>query len=215
MVKVLVVGYSTTDPDLKALRSAIVSSGGSVYYKYISVEGVYALLPAASVVGIAQRTDVESMSPNRMTVRTRSMLESITGSYEARGPGSVVSPGVDGSGVGIAFLDSGIMATHRAFLANNGSSRVKRSVDFRKLSDAQLLGPLDWQGGYDFSKQIYPGSSGQTLLENTINSAGASFPDPLGHGTIVASLAAGASFAAPLDPTAVAPAGNTASACST
>jgi len=164
MMKVLVMGYSTSDPDLKSLRSAIVSSGGSVYYKYISVEGLYALLPAARVIDIARRQDVQSISPNRLTVRTRSLIESVTGSYEARGAGAVVSPGVDGSGVGIAFLDSGIMPSHQAFLGDNGLSRVKRSVDFQKLSDAQLLGPLDWVGGYDLSKQIFPGSAGELAL---------------------------------------------------
>ena len=67
------------------------------------------------MVDIARRSDVQSISPNRPTVRTRSLLESATGSYEARGAAAVINPGVDGSGVGIAFLDSGIMASHRAF----------------------------------------------------------------------------------------------------
>src|SRR6185312_16200244 len=154
-------------------------------------DAVYALLPASQVLAIARRSDVQSISPNRMTVRTRSLIESITGSYESRGAGAVVAPGVDGSGVGIAFLDSGIMASHHAFLGDNGLSRVKRSVDFQKISDAQMLGALDWKGGYDFSKQIFPGSAGQLALEATIASNGASFLDPLGHGTVVASLAAG------------------------
>ena len=42
MVKVLVLGYGTADPDLANLRRAIVAAGGSVYYRYISVTGVSA-----------------------------------------------------------------------------------------------------------------------------------------------------------------------------
>src|SRR6185437_7439996 len=140
MVKVLVIGFSTVDPDLTGLRSAIVSAGGSVYYKFISVNAVYALLPASRVVTIAQRSDVESISPNRLTVRTRSLVQSVSGSYESNGAGAVVTPGVDGTGVGIAFLDSGIMATHKAFLGAGGASRVKRSVDMMNDSDVALHG---------------------------------------------------------------------------
>jgi len=205
LVKVLVISAPTTDPDLTSLRSAIVGVGGSVYQKFISVNGVYALLPASRVLSIAQRGDVESISPNRMTVRTRSMLQSVTGSYESSGNGAVVSPGVDGSGVGIAFLDSGIMSTHAAFSGSWSGSRVKRSVDFQKITDSQLLGSRDWQGGYDFSNRIYPGSSALATLESLINSAGVGFQDPLGHGTIVASIAAGSDFYGTVDSTGIAP----------
>jgi len=47
MVKVLVISQSTADPDLVNLRRAIVNMGGSVYYRYISVSGVSAVLPAS------------------------------------------------------------------------------------------------------------------------------------------------------------------------
>src|SRR6478736_5736078 len=61
MVKVLVMGVPTVDPDLVALRQAITAAGGSVYYRYISVTGVSAMLPASRVVDIARRSDVESI----------------------------------------------------------------------------------------------------------------------------------------------------------
>src|SRR6185437_6050378 len=151
---------------------AIVSAGGSVYYKFISVNAVYALLPASRVVTIAQRIDVESISPNRLTVRTRSLVQSVSGSYESNGAGAVVTPGVDGTGVGIAFLDSGIMATHKAFLGAGGASRVKRSVDMMNDSDVALHGAKEWVGGFDYSKQLVPGSAGRATFESTINSTG-------------------------------------------
>ena len=96
MVKVLVMAHSTADPDLVNLRRAIVSAGGTVYYRYISVGGVSAVLPASQVLNIARRNDVESVSPNRMTARTRSLVESTSGASMLRGAGT--DPNYDGSG---------------------------------------------------------------------------------------------------------------------
>jgi len=174
MVKVLVMARPTVDPDLQSLRSAIVSAGGSVYYRYISVNGVAAVVPASRLSDIARRSDVESISPNRMTARTGSLLEKATGAAGVRGAGTASNPTIDGSGVGIAFLDSGIMATHKAFAGSSGS-RVKKSVDFGRADPLQLLGSYEWRGGYDHSKSFYPGSSFQRQLEAIVNTLG-------GHG---------------------------------
>jgi hypothetical protein len=68
---------------------------------------------------------------------------------------------------------------------------VKKSVDFTKVNESTLLSSQDWKGGSDYSKSIYPGSSTLAWLESQINNAGAAFRDPYGHGTLVASIAAG------------------------
>ena len=78
MVQVLIVGNGS-DPDMVSLRAAVVANGGSVFMRYASVTALSALLPAAKVKTIAARADVTSISPNRPTVRTASLLESITG----------------------------------------------------------------------------------------------------------------------------------------
>src|SRR5947209_3669972 len=130
LVKVLVLAKPTVDSDLEDLRRAIVNANGSVYYRYISVGGVAALLPASRVLDIARRTDVESISPNRVTARTKSLVQTVTGVGEV--PKSASLGTVDGTGIGIAFLDSGIMSSHGAFRGPNGS-RVKRSVDMGNL----------------------------------------------------------------------------------
>jgi len=168
MAKVLVIARPGVDPDLAYVRGAVVAAGGTVYYRFISVNGVLAMLPVSRVMDIAARTDVDSISPNRLTARTKSLLEKATGAADARGPGSSLD--VDGTGVGIAFLDSGIMSSHAAFAGAIGS-RVKKSVDLTKVNESTLLGPLDWKGGYDFSKSIYPGSSTLASLESAINNA--------------------------------------------
>ncbi len=204
MVKVLVVAKPGVDPDLTPLRSAVVSAGGTVYYRYISVNGVLAMLPVSRVYDIAVRADVDSISPNRITARTTSLLEKAIGVTEFRGAGGALD--VDGTGVGIAFLDSGIMDAHRAFASGGllSGSRVKKSVDLTKANESALLGSNDWKGGSDYSKQIYPGSSTLAWLESVINSALSTNPDPYGHGTLVASIAAGRNISSSVDSTGVA-----------
>jgi subtilisin family serine protease len=203
MVKVLVLARNTSDPNLQDLRRAIVAAGGTVYYRYISVSGVSAVMPTAKLLDIARRADVETLSPNRITSRTMSLLEKATGVADL--PGTALD--VDGSGVGIAFLDSGIMSSHKAFAGNGAfaASRVKKSVDFNKINESSLLGANEWRGGSDYSRSIYPGSPALAGLESTLNSAGAAFQDPYGHGTLVASFAAGTSVASSVDSAGVAP----------
>ena len=202
LVKVLVIAEPGTDPELAGLRSAIVAAGGSVYYRYISVSGVLALLPANKVVEIARRGDVQSISPNRSTYRTQSLLEQTTGAATARATPATAD--VDGRGVGIAFLDSGIMASHRAFADANGGSRVKRSVDIGRAQSTGLLGLANWTKGVDYSRSMYPGTSGWSSFESAINVAGAFFQDPNGHGTLVASIAAGGPVPGAVESTGVA-----------
>jgi hypothetical protein len=79
MAKVLVIAKPGVDPDLSPLRGAVVAAGGTVYYRFISVNGVLAMLPVSRVMDIATRTDVDSISPNRLTARTKSLLEKATG----------------------------------------------------------------------------------------------------------------------------------------
>ena len=45
MVEVLIVSNST-DPNLTALRSAVIAKGRSVYFRYVSVAALLAILPA-------------------------------------------------------------------------------------------------------------------------------------------------------------------------
>ena len=113
MVKVLIVSNSS-DPDLASLRSNVLANGGSVYLRFVSVTAVSAMLPANEVAAIAARADVQSISPNRLTARTASVLETTVGALTPNvrssngSAGSLGYTGLDGAGVGIAVLDSGI-----------------------------------------------------------------------------------------------------------
>ena len=107
MVKVLVVSNST-DPDLVALRADVLAKGGSVYLRFVSVSAISAMLPANQVAAIAARTDVQGISPDRLTARTASTLEYMTGALTANVrtySSTNAYSGLDGTGVVIAVLD--------------------------------------------------------------------------------------------------------------
>jgi len=173
LVQVIIVADTSSDKSLAALRRAIVQAGGSVHRSFNSVSGISALLPANKVQQIAARSDVLSIAPNRLVARTASLLENETGSADARND----VPGIaslDGTGVTIAVLDSGIMSTHRAFLGKNGQSRILARADLTPAASQ------DWTLGVDTSSLI------------SVGSTTGNFDDPYGHGTLVASIAAGA-----------------------
>ncbi|MCC6867177.1 MAG: S8 family serine peptidase, partial [Burkholderiales bacterium] len=190
-VQVLVSAVSA-DPALGDLRAAIVAAGGSVYYAYRSTPALLAVLPASAVGFIAARSDVALVLPNRSAFRTASFLEDITGTAQTR----LANRGAyDGAGVGIAVLDSGIDPCHAAFggravgagEACLPSSRIGAAVDFTRLGASQRPNAVDWTQPRDltgldsrfFTQHLKAGGSGRAN------------PDAYGHGTHVASVAAG------------------------
>ena len=203
-VKALVVSQAG-DPDLVALRAAVMSAGGSVYMRYVSVAALSVMLPASQVNSLAARADVQSISPNRLTARTASLLEMSTGVTNVR-TGAGPYTGLDGTGVGIAVLDSGVLEHHGNLLAADGKTlRVKRAVDFQRVGDATLVGAKDWTPGIDASASLYPGSSTMAAYETKIDYLAINRPDLYGHGTHVASVAAGRGAYQAIDSTGIAP----------
>jgi len=136
---------------------------------------------------------VLSVSPNRAVHRTFSAVEEITGSAAAEVRGGAPANGLDGTGVGIAVLDSGVMREHRHFANANGVSRVRRNVD--------MLKSLMPDGAMGYA----PGSAAQQQYEALVASDTSVFQDPYGHGTHVASIAAGGGQYEAPDATGVAP----------
>jgi serine protease AprX len=144
-VKVLIVS-NADDAELTGLRSAVMAAGGSIYYRYSFVLALAALLPANKVGTIAARTDVQSISPNRLMTRAASTLETVTGAAAIRTTGTTLYSqisGMTGKGIGIAFLDSGISWQHAAFKDDGGASRVREAISFVKAGDAVRAGVRD------------------------------------------------------------------------
>ena len=210
-VKVLVIADSS-DPTLAALRADVLAKGGSVYMRYLSVNALSAMLPASAVGAIAARSDVQGISPNRLTARTASALEAITGtlSPDVRTyQGARKYSGLDGTGVGIAVLDSGIEKYHSNLLTADGLSfRVKAAVDFQKVGDATAVGVKDWAVGVDASAALTPGSATMANYESVIDAIRSNRADRYGHGSHVASIAAGRGVNPSKDATGIAPNAN-------
>src|SRR2546423_9446230 len=148
LVKVLVTA-DTDDQSLTALRSFVVSLGGSVYYNYASMRMVAVMVPVSRLPDLARRTDVASISPNRAVTRTASLLQLSTGAANA----SVANRRtLDGSGVGIAVVDSGIAYSHQSvsgtgLLGLLPPTRVRQAIDFVQVGKAGA----GWVGGLDLS----------------------------------------------------------------
>ena len=173
LVRVIIAVDPTGDKTLKALRKAVLDAGGSVHRHLQSLDQVVAMLPASMVDAIAARNDVVKVAPNRSLAATASLTEKVVGASDVRSLGTSGTT-LDGRGVGIAFLDSGIMSSHGAFAGSSGTSRVTARVD--------LVPP--------------PTTSTFTSgVDSTLNlvTTGSTAPakDPFGHGTLAASVAAG------------------------
>ncbi|MEO8806719.1 MAG: S8 family serine peptidase [Burkholderiaceae bacterium] len=209
-VKVLIVSNSD-DAALTTLRAAVMAAGGSIYYRYSSVLALAALLPANQVGAIAARSDVQSISPNRLMTRSASMIESVTGTAAIRTTGTTNyngTNGVTGNGIGIAVLDSGISWQHADFLGDGGASRVRESISFTKAGDAVRAGVTDWKTGIDVSGVLYPGSPTMMTYLANLQNGFAPKADRFGHGSHVAAVAAGRGAYQSVDTTGIAPNAN-------
>src|SRR5690242_160994 len=119
-------------PVTSALRSAITQAGGTIVRQFTSIDGLLAELPKSRLLDIAARDDVERLSADHLAQQSASHLEAATGTDVLRTykPLTDSFSGLDGSGVGIAILDSGIMGTHSEFTSLLGLvSRVTATTD--------------------------------------------------------------------------------------
>ena len=186
-VQVIVVS-NAADPEMTDLRAFVLKSGGSVLAHHSGIRALTVLMKANKVDALAQRDDVVSVSPNREVRRTASTLEAITGALTSNvrtGSTKTGYSGIDGTGIGIAVLDSGVMKPHDGFLDGNGATRVARNVDM--FNGAVVT----WTMGVDATASLPPGSAALSTYEAQINASNEVTQDPFGHGTHVAAVAAG------------------------
>src|SRR5215467_4393490 len=139
------------NPSDISIDSTIEYSGGNNIRKFRNFAVRVATLPAQAAANLADRSDVSYVSLNR-DVRPMGHLSSTTGADQVSAVDSGTGTSLDGTGIGIAIIDSGIDTDHQSFLDKSNGVRVVYSEDFT--------------------------TEGRT-------------DDPYGHGTHVASLAAG------------------------
>jgi hypothetical protein len=108
-------------------------------------------LPARAIEALAAHSELSFISPDRESIPA-GHISATSGSDAVRGTSGTNVTGLDGTGIGIAVLDSGIDLGHTSFLDRSNKMRVVANRDFTG--------------------------------ENRID-------DPYGHGTHVASIAAG------------------------
>ena len=176
------------DPSMADLRADILRRGGSIHAAFPSLHALTVQVKASQVRILARRDDVVSVSPNRTTLRSASTLESVSGALAGNVRTNSTKTGysgLDGTGIGIAVLDSGVMKAHVAFLDGAGSVRVKRNVTMLNTSLAA------WTTGVDNSASLMPGSAALASYESAIANDNNLTQDGFGHGTHVASVAAG------------------------
>src|SRR6185503_10733874 len=147
-VRVIIQPANYADP---SIDTTLEDSGGSNIRKFKNFAVRIVTLPAQAALNLANRSDVAYVSLNR-DVTPMGRVSRTTGADQVRTSGGNTNSSLDGTGIGIAVLDSGIDAAHHAFLNRSNGVRVVYSEDFT--------------------------GEGRT-------------DDPYGHGTHVASLAAG------------------------
>ena len=132
------------------IDTELVGLAGRNVRKFRQLGFRVANMSANAALALAERPEVAHVSLDR-EVRTLGHVSYTTGADYARTDDGVNS-GVDGTGIGIAILDSGIDNSHKSFLDKNNYLRVVVNRDF----------------------------TGENRTD-----------DPYGHGTHVASIAAG------------------------
>ena len=144
------------------LMAEVTGKGGAVKSRLEHVRAAAVEVSGTELEALANRPDVTFVSPDR-PIEQFGHVETTTGADQVRRYGTNSTDAIDGRGVGIAILDSGVQAGHHAFLTPASTekkkvSRIKASINFNT------------------SQQV---------------SVKASTDDSYGHGTHVATVAAG------------------------
>src|SRR5215203_1909857 len=111
------------------LDTALLLNGASDVRQFQNFDFRAVNLPAGAAATLAQRTDVGYVAINK-EVRTLGHVSATSGADAVRATAGTTVNGLDGTGVGIAVIDSGIDPTHKAFLDKSNGLRVVAGVDF-------------------------------------------------------------------------------------
>src|SRR2546423_12126492 len=108
---------------------AVQAKGGRKRGSFDLMNMIVADVPRSSLAALAARDDVDYISADRPVHANIDLVTESGGAAQAQA-GAPGAPAVDGKGVAIAILDSGISANHADFAGTNKKSRVIAAVDF-------------------------------------------------------------------------------------
>ena len=118
------------------LEQFISARGGRVLRRFGSFRATAVELPAGALDSLAELSEVRYISKDRPT-RLLGHVSLTTGADAVRTQSnSGGSYTLDGTGIGIAVLDSGVSHSHDSFLDGSSNSRIVADVDFTGLSSA-------------------------------------------------------------------------------
>ncbi|HEU4388447.1 MAG TPA: S8 family serine peptidase, partial [Blastocatellia bacterium] len=109
-----------------SLSASVKSCNGTVGRTYKNIRAFSARIPTKAVALLSPLPEIVRMSLDR-NAKATGHLTATTGMLQMRNYGPVE---LNGQGIGIAILDSGIDASHHELLGTYGQSRVVASVDF-------------------------------------------------------------------------------------
>ncbi len=112
-------GHSPAD-----LVPFIEGAGGTVRQTLDIINGQVVDLPVSALAPLARHPFVESVSPDRRVAGTMERTGATIGATTVR-----EELGYDGSGVGVAIIDSGITGWHDDLASGDGGQRVARFID--------------------------------------------------------------------------------------
>ncbi len=132
-----------TDASLNACE-LIAQHGGRIKHSFTSIKAMLVEIPLSRIDELAREDDVVYITPDRKLRGAMAATSKLVGADLLRQQAASKSytgttyPAVDGSGVGIAFLDSGASAGNRDF--NNASQTASRIVAARDFTASNAPG---------------------------------------------------------------------------
>jgi serine protease AprX len=114
------------------LNALLNRNGVHVRARFRNFDSMKVELPASVVEELEAYDEIKFVSPDSeiSSLGTTSHIEHTTGTDLVRAQTQPRTYTLDGSGIGIAVLDSGIYASHQSFNDSNGRTRVIVSKDF-------------------------------------------------------------------------------------
>jgi serine protease AprX len=115
---------------LPDLRGAIARAGGALGRELRGINGQVAMIPDAALAALAARSDVASVSLDRVIVGAMDYTSPTVGATAVR-----QELGYDGAGITVAVVDSGVTPWHDDLADGAGNQRVVGFVDFVNAGD--------------------------------------------------------------------------------